>query len=439
MKLTDLIGAPKQPKPVEFKIGSGTKERRMWTKRLARADNDPDSNLIQSLNRRMIGAQKAAEESGNERLVATISRIRKSFAADIHDQDYETAAFDVLHFELVTSPDDSERYLMAGESRVDELVVGAPRGSQKDARLSPGTDDPSKYMRGGEWEAYKTPQGIGSGTGKDVTKGTASKAMGSVKKRKKAKNESVYNKKDKFNYKWEPGLLPDPDGAPGPATYDAPKPGEDGIRHIVAFGVRDEMKNKAHKGDTRRRKQAKEANVIGLGGAGADNDITSRKRDATTINIAKNKDDPIAGNEAPLKFVKRSVKKSVTDTKGGERMDEAIHRTRMMPYNAEYEVKDDRDENTIGVANINNGVIETLAVRNDFKEDFNGHILSKLLGTIVRDADAANANLAIKLDDPNDIQHKRFLERFGFRETSTAILKRTAGSVTPPSVPTARI
>jgi hypothetical protein len=45
-------------------------------------------------------------------------------------------------------------------------IIGAPKGSQKDSRLTPGTDDPSKYMRGGEWEAYTEPQGVSSDAGK---------------------------------------------------------------------------------------------------------------------------------------------------------------------------------------------------------------------------------------------------------------------------------
>ena len=47
--------------------------------------------------------------------------------------------------------------------------------------------------------------------------------------------------------------------------------------------------------------------------------------------------------------------------------------------------------------------------------------------------------LAIPLDNPDDLQHKRFLERFGFREVGKGVMKRNAGSVTPPSVPTARL
>ena len=52
-------------------------------------------------------------------------------------------------------------------------IIGAPKGRQKDSRM--GTDDPSKYMRGGEWEAYREPQGIKSKAGKIAsgqTKGT---------------------------------------------------------------------------------------------------------------------------------------------------------------------------------------------------------------------------------------------------------------------------
>ncbi len=118
-------------------------------------------------------------------------------------------------------------------------------------------------------------------------------------------------------------------------------------------------------------------------------------------------------------------------------LSEAIPRVLPKDYSADYELRDDKDQNTIGVARINHGVIELLSVRNDIAEDFTGHVMSRLMNTIVRDADSANANLAIALDDPSDQQHKRFMERFGFRFVGRNIMKRNAGSVTPPSVPTA--
>ena len=252
-------------------------------------------------------------------------------------------------------------------------IIGAPKGSQKDARLSPGTDEPSKYMRGGEWEAYREPQGVSSPAGK------------------------------------------------------------------IAGGVK--------KGTTRtKNKKMSEGPILPAGGPGSSGDLVPRHRDATTINMVRDtnadtrKRTPMANNKAPTKQAIAKVKKSLTDTPGNTKaINEAVPRLKPREYNADYTLRDDRDTEDLGEARVRLGVIELLAVRNDFAEDFNGHIMSRLLSTIVQDADLANANLAIQLNDPSDIQHKRFMERFGFRETQNGIMKRNAGSTRPTSVPTARL
>ena len=148
----------------------------------------------------------------------------------------------------------------------------------------------------------------------------------------------------------------------------------------------------------------------------------------------------MANNKAPIKQAMAKVKKSLTDTPGNTKpVNESISKSLKREYDADYTLRDDQDKEDLGEARIRQGVIELLAVRNDFAEDFNGHVMSRLMSTIVNDADLANANLAIQLDDPSDIQHKRFMERFGFRETENGVMKRTAGSIRPPSVPTARL
>lgn len=182
------------------------------------------------------------------------------------------------------------------------------------------------------------------------------------------------------------------------------------------------------------------------GGAGVSGDLVAKDRDVltladledTTSHTTDNK--PMPNSKAPIKKAKATLKKSLTNTSGNTApINETVRRTRRNNYDADYDLRNDADTETIGVAQVRDGLITMLAVRNDLSEDFNGHILSRLLGTLVRDADLANANLAIGLDDPDDIQHKRFLERFGFRETGGGVMKRNAGSITPPSVPTARI
>lgn len=135
-------------------------------------------------------------------------------------------------------------------------------------------------------------------------------------------------------------------------------------------------------------------------------------------------------NEAPTDFVKNQVRKLNTDSRP---LNEMVRRTLSNDFTVDYEVKDGED--IVGVGSVTNGKIETLSVKNDVEnESFSGNILSKLVGSLVRDADMANANLSIKLTNSEDISMKRFLERFGFRETGEGILKRTAGSIRPPSV-----
>ena len=134
--------------------------------------------------------------------------------------------------------------------------------------------------------------------------------------------------------------------------------------------------------------------------------------------------------EAPTSFVKKQVQKLNTDSRP---LNEMIRHTLGNDFTVDYEVK--HEEDIVGLGQVTAGRIETLSVKNGITPNaFPGDILSKLVGTIVRDADMSNANLSIKLVNPEDISVKRFLERFGFRGTSEGILKRNAGSIHPPSV-----
>jgi hypothetical protein len=386
-------------------------------------------------------------------------------------------------------------------------IIGAPKGSQKDARLSPGTDDPSKYMRGGEWEAYREPQGVSSNAGKIA--GGTKKGTTRTKNKKVSEEFSyldqplsvnlevpVFNKvvakfrdfMDELVNKYDVRVTKHP--KKNRLIYQAFRMRVSGkflpvrrfINEICAFlednawseanrlyydeyckKAQQHIKDKAvdlttaYHG-TRGRflvPPMAEGSVLPPGGPGASGDLVPRDPHATTIAMVKNtaaaniaKSPKLAGSEAPTKFVKKQVKKSLDNRPGNvsdineqvERiLAEAIPRVVPQDYSADYELRDDKDQKTIGVASISHGVIELLSVRNDIIEDFGGHIMSRLLNTIVRDADAANANLAIALDDPSDLQHKRFMERFGFRAVGKNIMKRNAGSVTPPSVPTARL
>jgi hypothetical protein len=186
-------------------------------------------------------------------------------------------------------------------------------------------------------------------------------------------------------------------------------------------------------------------------GPGSSNDMVPGAGDALTLSTIadttkanRHKGPKLPGAEAPTKTVLKTVKKSLDDRPGAmndiidEQVEsilrEAVPRVMAPDYSADYELMDDRDEEVIGVASITHGVIEALSVRNDLAVNFEGHIMSRLMNTIIRDADNANANLAIAMTDPDNLRQKRFLERFGFRDTGRGILKRNAGSVTPPSV-----
>lgn len=172
-------------------------------------------------------------------------------------------------------------------------------------------------------------------------------------------------------------------------------------------------------------------------GAGSDNNPKPGVREPTTINMVKDTNPTTRSNiensSAPSELVKRTVKKSLSNTPG--KINESFHST----YDVEYELRDGPDGEVIGMATIEGGVITVLAIDDSADENYNGHALSMLLGNIVREADIANANLALRLEDVNNLQHVRFLERFGFRRTDEDIMKRNAGSITPTTVPTAKI
>lgn len=238
--------------------------------------------------------------------------------------------------------------------KLNELVRGVPKGSQKRAKHASATDDPDKYI--GKWEEYTEPQGINSPAGRAMT--------GQSKKKKKT------------------------EGTIGPLTTS---------------------------GDT------------GTGGHGTG---------AVPPPSIRKPDFKLPASKAPKKFVAKSVKKQNTDTRPeeGATVTEMIRQPIMKDFNADYELMTDVGEDKIGVAKVTSGVIELLATRDDVQGTYKGQLLSRLVQSIVRDADLANANLSIELVAPDDEQMKRFLERFGFRHTGGGIMKRNAGSIVPPSV-----
>ncbi len=100
-----------------------------------------------------------------------------------------------------------------------------------------------------------------------------------------------------------------------------------------------------------------------------------------------------------------------------------------------YEVFESDDSDApIGKASVTDGLIESLMVENGALETFYGQILNRLLRAILEDADHYNSNLSIKVAAPDAVRLKRFLERYGFRETHLGVYKRTSGSSLPTTV-----
>ena len=173
-------------------------------------------------------------------------------------------------------------------------------------------------------------------------------------------------------------------------------------------------------------------------GAGSDNNPKPSVKEPTTINMIKDMEsDEVDNSGAPIKKVRKTVKKSITNTPG--KINESDKKYAHRPFNAEYELHNGTDGEVIGMATVENGVITVLAIDDSADENYTGHALSILLGNIIREADLSNANLVLELEDVNNLQHVRFLERFGFRRTEKNIMKRNAGSITPTTVQSAKI
>lgn len=112
-----------------------------------------------------------------------------------------------------------------------------------------------------------------------------------------------------------------------------------------------------------------------------------------------------------------------------------VRRPEYQLLNADYEVfEDDESDTLVGVAQVRGGVIQILKARDEGDAEYDGQVLSALLGAIVDEADRINSNLSMKAPPTETSRLKRFLERFGFRNTNGLIFKRAAGSIRPTSV-----
>jgi len=282
-------------------------------------------------------------------------------------------------------------------------IIGAPKGSQKDARLTPGTDDPSKYMRGGEWEAYREPQGVSSDAGKIAGGRKKGTTRTKNKKTSEGLGDNIRTIRDELigspefrKFTRDPDRSQEDGNAFLNAAISMAREGENDkladdlgkirvlfSRHMQngKYGIAMSLLDHA---SALRASYLPEGSVLPPGGPGASGDLVPRDPHATTIAMVKDtaaaniaKSPKLAGSEAPTKFVKKQVKKSLDNRPGNVSnineqvnriLSEAIPRVLPKDYSADYELRDDKDQNTIGVARINHGVIELLSVRNDIAD-----------------------------------------------------------------------
>jgi hypothetical protein len=117
------------------------------------------------------------------------------------------------------------------------------------------------------------------------------------------------------------------------------------------------------------------------------------------------------------------------------RLDETVRFPNFGTLDSDYCIKDEDDQDA-AKARVQEGVIAVFAVRSDLDHDQQSKVKDMLLRSIVMDADQVNANLSIEIK-PNgfdELEMRRFFERFGFRRVTDTIMKRNAGASHPASV-----
>lgn len=137
--------------------------------------------------------------------------------------------------------------------------------------------------------------------------------------------------------------------------------------------------------------------------------------------------------DKPEKYIGEPKYKKPQGIRVKKKVYETIRKSVMVFLNSDYVVVDDNNEK-VGVAQVMNGTIENMAVKKGVELAFKGQVLDRLMQQIVKDADTINANLSIQVIPDEIDEIKTFLERFGFRHVGDNIMRRTAGSIRPPSV-----
>lgn len=141
-------------------------------------------------------------------------------------------------------------------------------------------------------------------------------------------------------------------------------------------------------------------------------------------------------NKKDAKKVRRTVNKNIKKSQANPNFEKELNEMIRLPIfsliSGEYEVK--KDEQVVGFARVKDGVVEELTCASGANEDYRGEVLTHLMNTIVGEADMQNSNLSLQLQNKDDDDMKRFLERFGFKHVGHGVMQRTAGAVRPPSV-----
>ncbi len=132
------------------------------------------------------------------------------------------------------------------------------------------------------------------------------------------------------------------------------------------------------------------------------------------------------------KQVNKNIRKQQSDPNFEDELNEMIRLPIFSLISGEYEVRN--GEQIAGFARVKDGVIEELTCASGAEEDYRGEVLTHLLNTIIEEADMQNSNLSLQLQNKDDDDMKRFLERFGFKHVGHGVMQRTAGAVRPPSV-----
>ena len=356
--------------------------------------------------------------------------------------------------------------------KITELIHGVPKGSQKRKLEPQATDDPDKYV--GKWEAYDTPQGIGSVKKKKVKedgslgsntsrfapddaipadqiyptdiemiKRSRKAPLKTVRKSVKALSGPLHPQLSEalnrtYPYKLAPGSLSD--------DLDYVFTTDNGATinvQIKTMGAPDMWRIEFYDFGALYNKQK----------------YDSENRFAILATVVRislefmNREKPYAVYIAPAnkhlaniytkllnQYIGQLGYQIVNNDSAGiivkqkePVMAETIRKVTFGIINAEFEVVGP-DEKPVGVCEVTDNVVTKLMALQGADEAFLGQIISSLLNILVRRADKQNAPLSMELAPDRMSELKPFLERFGFRLTNDNIMKRVAGSITPPSV-----